>query len=93
MKTIFKANQVAFVRERELLAKLDECETKISELIGLVTAKNIEIDALKEEKIRFVRDYKEMAVKQIDNLMEKLIVKDTVIQVNLKFNCLPFNSP
>lgn len=70
------------MRERELLAKLDECETKISELIGLVTAKNIEIDALKEEKIRFVRDYKEMAVKQIDNLMEKLIAKDSVIQVN-----------
>lgn len=79
-----KVNQVAYVRERELVRKLDECETKISELIGLVTAKTCEIEALHEEKHRFVRDYKEMAVRQIDNLMEQLIAKDSVIQVHLQ---------
>ena len=88
-----KVNQEAYLRERELVGKLDECETKISELIGVVAAKNCEIEHLKEEKLRFVRDYKEMAVKQIDTLMEKLIAKDSIIQVflkNYRFYCLFF---
>lgn len=74
-------SQQAYLRERELTAKLAECEVKLRELIDLVEAKNHEIEILKHERIQFVKEYKETAVKQIDNLMENLIAKENMIQV------------
>jgi FtsZ-binding cell division protein ZapB len=69
------------VKETEFNKKLGECEAKLSQLIDLVEVKDIEIETLKQEKFHFIRDYKETAVKQIESLMEQLIAKDNMIQV------------
>lgn len=54
----------------------------------LLNEKNLEIDKLKRENSESIRKYKNAAVLQIQDLMEKLIDKDNQIEVKpalLKF--------
>lgn len=73
------------MKERQYEERQLDYERQIDELTKLVQAKDTDIETLKLEKLKFIRDYKQTAVKQIDSLMEQLIAKENTIQVTFYF--------
>jgi uncharacterized protein YydD (DUF2326 family) len=68
-----------------LKKSLEEKEKQIKELINELKELNTECENLKKQRVESIRDYKNTAIDQIENLMENLIQKDKQIQVSVLF--------
>ena len=80
-----KAHQQFYLKEKDLKRLLDTCELKLSELVNELNEKNSEVEALRQEKINSIRNYKNQAVQQIESLMEQLLNKDAQVNVSYIF--------
>ena len=70
------------MKEKDAQRLIETCERKLTELLGVLDAKNAEIERLKQAKVNSIRDYKNQAVQQIECLMEQLLDKDVLVEVN-----------
>jgi len=77
-----KVDQFYFLKEKDLKKSLEEKDKQLNELINELKELHTECDNLKRYRVDSVRDYKNTAIDQIENLMENLIQKDKHIQVS-----------